>query len=153
MNPVRARMAKTAEDYGWSSARAHLGLKPPPAWLDPLNSNGTGQFQRHWPTPAHWQQSLATLTRREAAALRQATRADTALGSDEFISQLEQRYGIQLRPQPLGRPRKPPATGQLRSTITLADDDPGHGPRSHHDISATETRVAGLRVLRPAMPG
>ena len=120
MNPVRARMAKTAEDYGWSSARAHLGLAPRPAWLDPLTSKGTAQFQRHWPTPAHWQQSLATLTRREAAALRQATRADTALGSDEFISQLEQRYGIQLRPQPLGRPRKPPATGQLRSTITLA---------------------------------
>ena len=114
MNPVRARLCPAAADYRWSSARAHLDLAPPPAWLD------TAQFQRHWPTPAHWQQSLATLTRREAATLRQATRADTALGSDEFITQLEQRYGIQLRPQPLGRPRKPPTTGQLRSTVSLA---------------------------------
>lgn len=107
MNSVRARLAPTAADYRWSSARAHLGLDPAPDWLD------LPQFHRHWPTPAHWQQSLATLTRREAAALRCATRADTALGSEEFLSQLEQRYAIQLRPKPLGRPRKPPSADAL----------------------------------------
>ena len=114
MNPVRARLAATAPDYRWSSARAHLGLEPPPVWLD------TTQFQRRWPTPADWQESLTTLTRLEAAALRQATRADTALGSDDFIAQLEQRYAVQLRPKPLGRPRKPPTADPSPSAILAA---------------------------------
>ena len=34
LNPVRARMVVRAEDGEWSSARAHLGLAPPSAWLD-----------------------------------------------------------------------------------------------------------------------
>ena len=34
LNAVRARMVARAEDGEWSSARAHLGLVPPPAWLD-----------------------------------------------------------------------------------------------------------------------
>ena len=33
-NAARARMVARAEDGEWSSARAHLGLAPTPAWLD-----------------------------------------------------------------------------------------------------------------------
>ena len=104
LNPVRARLTKTAEDYRWSSNRAHLGLEAPPEWLD-LN-----EFLRRWPTPASWRASLATLTRREVAAVRRATRHDSALGSDEFLQNLERTYQIRLRALPIGRPRKGPAT-------------------------------------------
>lgn len=33
-NPVAARMVPRAGDWAWSSYRAHVGLAPPPAWLD-----------------------------------------------------------------------------------------------------------------------
>ena len=104
LNPVRARLAKSAEDYRWSSARAHLGVETLPEWLD------MDQFLRRWPTPASWRDSLATLTRREVPAVRRATRHDSALGSDEFLQNLERTYQIRLRALPIGRPRKGPAT-------------------------------------------
>ena len=104
LNPVRARLAKSAEDHHWSSARAHLGLEAPPEWLD------VDQFRRRWPTPATWRDSLATLTRREVAAVRRATRHDSVLGSEEFLQNLERTYQIRLRALPIGRPRKRPAT-------------------------------------------
>ena len=102
LNAVRARIAKTAAAYRWSSAQAHLGLAKTPTWLD------IDQFQRHWSTPAVWRESLTTLTRREVAAIRRATRHDSALGSDDFIQNLELTYRIQLRATPLGRVRKCP---------------------------------------------
>ena len=68
------------------------------------------QFLRRWPTSASWRDSLATLTRREVAAVRRATRHDSALGSDEFLQNLERTYHIRLRALPIGRPRKGPAT-------------------------------------------
>ncbi len=113
MNPVRAQVAKRAADFRWSSARAHLGLDPTPAWLD------SDQFHRHWPTPATWQSRLDALSRTQAAALRHAG----ALGSDAFITHLESTYQVQLRPKPLTEARKRPtqdfhalAAGSLSAT-------------------------------------
>jgi len=34
LNPVRAKMVKRPEDWGWSSYRAHTGQVETPAWLD-----------------------------------------------------------------------------------------------------------------------
>jgi len=100
-NPVRARMVKSAADFRWSSARAHLGLDPAPDWLD------TTQFGRHWPTSDLWADRLTTLTRREAAALRRATRHELPLGSDDFIRGLEETFARPLRPKPPGRALQP----------------------------------------------
>ncbi len=111
LNPVRARLVTAPQDHAWSSARAHLGLAPAPAWLD------TEQFHRHWPSPEHWRQSLSTLTRREVAALRRATRHDAALGSDDFLDTLERAHEIRLRARPTGRPRKGPSA-DLASPIS-----------------------------------
>jgi len=102
-NPVRARMVKTAADFRWSSARAHLGLEPAPEWLD------TADFDGRWPTPAHWADQLTTLTRREAATIRRATRHELPLGSDDFIRGLEEAFARPLRPKPPGRALKPVA--------------------------------------------
>ena len=99
LNPVRARLAKAAEDHRWSTVRAHLGLETPPEWLD------MDQFLRRWPTPDSWRDSLATLTRREVAAVRRATRHDSALGSDEFLQNLERTYQ-----NPPARPPHRPAS-------------------------------------------
>ena len=111
LNAVRAHLVKQADLDAWSSARVHLGIDPAPPWLD------TGQFQRHWPNPAAWRDRLASFTRREAAALRQATRHDSALGSDTFLQQLEQTYAVQLRPKPPTQIRKAPqsSTAECRT--------------------------------------
>ena len=36
LNPVRARLVKRAEDWAWSSYRAHSGLTERPQWLDSI---------------------------------------------------------------------------------------------------------------------
>ena len=75
-----------------------------PRWLD------TKHFQRHGrhgPTPGDWRNSLGAFTSREFSALRMATRYGTALGSDDFVQQLEQTYSVQLPAKPLGWPRSP----------------------------------------------
>ena len=64
-----------------------------------------------------WGPNLGRLTRREAAALRLATRHDTAFGSPEFVEEMERKYGVQLRAKPLDRPRKPP---QAEAALTAA---------------------------------
>ena len=108
---IRARMVASAEDGEWSSARAHLGLAPTSAWLD------TREFAQNWPSPEDSRESPGRLARRESAALRLATRHDTALGSPEFVDQMERKYGVQLHAKPLGRPRKPP---QAEAALTAA---------------------------------
>ena len=70
------------------------------------------------PAPKDWRKSLGRLARRESAALRLATRHDTAFGSPEFVEEMERKYGVlQLRAKPLGRPRKPP---QAEAALTAA---------------------------------
>ena len=88
-----------------------IGAISTSTWLD------TEQFQRHWPTPGDWHHSLGALTSREAAALRIVTRHETALGSDDFVQQLEQTYSVQLRAKSLGLPRKP-STAQSLLPVT-----------------------------------
>ena len=114
-NAAWARMVARAEDWEWSSARAHLGLAPTPAWLD------TRELAQNRLSPEDWRESLGTQSgetdRREAAALRLASRHDTAFGSPEFVEEMERKYGVQLHAKPLGRPRKPP---QAEAALTAA---------------------------------
>lgn len=109
LNAVRARIVESAADHRWSSARAHLGLEPPPEWLDTL------EFGQRWTGPAQWEESLSTLTRREIAAIRQATRHD----SDTFVDNLERTFAVQLRARPLGRPRKQAGSDTSTQAVTL----------------------------------
>ena len=65
-----------------------------------------------------WGPNLGRLTGPEAAALRLATRHDTAFGSPEFVEKMERKYGVlQWHAKPLGRPRKPP---QAEAALTAA---------------------------------
>lgn len=104
LNAMRARLVTTLDDFRWSSARVHLGLDSAPSWLD------LALFQQRWEKPDSWRDALPTLTRRQVADLRLATRHDTALGSDAFIAHLERVYDIQLRAKPLGKLRKTPGS-------------------------------------------
>jgi len=98
LNPVRAGLVMRAEDYPWSSARAH-------AWEeeDPLLSPSQ-------PFPGavkDWVDWLAAgLREDEINDLRIHTRTGRPLGSPGFLDHLEGVLNRILRPQKAGRKRK-----------------------------------------------
>ncbi|MGC8745758.1 MAG: transposase [Candidatus Saccharicenans sp.] len=96
-NPVRAGLVSKAEDYPWSSARAHIfGIKDPVLSSIPL-ARQIGD----------WRAYLRQQERDEdIEAFRKNQGNGLPLGSEEFINRLENLTGICLRPRPRGRPPK-----------------------------------------------
>ena len=99
-NPVRAGLVARAEDYPWSSARAHaLGID------DPLLAP-----DRPFPGPvttAGWSAYLAEPDDEELLrAIRRNTNTGWPTGSPEFVANLEARLGRTLTRQKAGRKPK-----------------------------------------------
>jgi hypothetical protein len=62
-----------------------------------------------------WRQELGgALPSTEMEALRLWTHTGRPLGSDAFLSKLETVLGRRVRPLPVGRPRKPRPTNEVR---------------------------------------
>jgi putative transposase len=99
-NPVRAGIVRRAEDYPWSSAAAHCGLRD-----DPLLCSLPE------PRPAattNWSAWLAdTDDERILAKLRLHTRTGRPVGDDRFIADLELRLGRRVHAWAVGRPKRP----------------------------------------------
>ena len=92
LNPVRARLARRARDWRWSSARAHLaGADDELVRVRPLLA-----LAPDWPDFL-----AAGLGEDEHAAIRAGERTGRPLGSARFIARLEKRLD-----RPLAR-RKP----------------------------------------------
>jgi putative transposase len=106
LNPVRARLVACAEDWAWSSARAHLagrddGLVRVAPLLDRI-----GRFCDLVDSESD---------RLAFAALRAAETTGRALGSREFVATLERATGRRLRPQkPERKPNAPTDQPQLQ---------------------------------------
>ena len=98
-NPVRAGLARSAWEYPWSSAAAHLGRPDPAGLVD----------EAAWREASRNIDFKAMLMRaekeRDLAALRQNTLSGRPLGSDSFLSKLEVALGCRLRPLAVGRPK------------------------------------------------
>ena len=98
LNPVRAGMVSRAQDYLWSSAAAHCGLRN-----DPLLSGACPFLSeiRDW---SEW----LKLPEDESVgdAIRNHTQTGRPLGPKEFVLQLERQVNRDLRPQKRGRKRK-----------------------------------------------
>lgn len=100
-NPVRARIVRRAENYRWSSAQAHCGLKfdaalsTDPAWLRQL---GAVDNWPEWLAGGNPPEQLEVLRRHVERSL--------PCGSEAFLRRLERRAGQPLRPRPRGRPKK-----------------------------------------------
>jgi putative transposase len=107
LNPVRARLADRAADYAWSSAAAHCGLAASvPEWLDSHALHA--RF-----TPDAWRERLAMpQPRADVAALRRATRAESAFGEPGFVEELEAKFQVRLCSLPPGAPPKKPIQSQ-----------------------------------------
>ena len=98
LNPVRARLAQSADLYEWSSARYHLGLEPPLPLLR------MSPWSEHFSVET-WREALQdTANTADADELRQCTGRGRPWGNTEFLKGLEKRVGRQLLPRPVGRP-------------------------------------------------
>jgi putative transposase len=107
LNPVRAGLADRAEDWPWSSARAHLAGEDPSGLVD------CSEWGQRW-SPGLWKDCLA-MGIGDACLLdriREATRTGRPAGNLEFVQDLERRCGRVLQPGTPGR--KPRATSAAR---------------------------------------
>jgi putative transposase len=97
LNPVRAGLVTRAEQWAWSSARAHLlGRDDRLVKVAPL----LGMVP-------DWRRFLnSALPEKELRELREHSRTGRPLGSDSFLDRLEGIVGRILRPQKGGRPSK-----------------------------------------------
>ena len=91
-NPVRAGVAETPEEYEWSSAGCHCGLRS-----DSLLS----QVEMPWPVP-DWSAYLRDEPDEETAVIRQRTRTGRPCGSPAFVQTLESTLGRSLTPHKRG---------------------------------------------------
>ncbi len=99
LNPVRAGLVERAEDYPWSSARAHCGLSQ-----DPLLSNEVIFAS----AISDWSDYLGQgLPESTLEIFRRNTLTGRPTGSDEFVRRLESETKRRLRPHARGRKRKP----------------------------------------------
>lgn len=98
LNPVRAGLVARAEDWPWSSARAHLSGQ----------DDGLVRMQPLLGQVGDWAAFLdAGLTGAEREAIRAGERTGRPLGSEAFVTDLEQRLGRVLARQKPGRKPKP----------------------------------------------
>jgi putative transposase len=101
LNPVRAGMVELAENYPWSSARAHCGLR-----TDPVLSSSP-DWQRKIARIIDWSSWLAEgCGRSELETLRQNAPKGLPCGSTSFVDALEASSNKRLRLRAKGRPRK-----------------------------------------------
>jgi putative transposase len=97
-NPVRAGMVKRAEDYEWSSAAAHAGLREDGVLADGLPLKEEIPDWRAWLAEPEREETVRRLHRRTAKGL--------PCGSESFVRWVERKMGIRLHDRPQGRPRK-----------------------------------------------
>jgi putative transposase len=105
-NPVRAGMERRAENYRWSSAAAHCGMRPD-ALLD-THSN----WSKHLAQVEDWSAWLGEGDESdELTMLRRNADKGLPCGSETFVRSLELQAGRVLTYRPQGRPK---ATDELK---------------------------------------
>ncbi len=96
-NPVRAGMVVRAEDYDWSSARAHLAGR----------DNGLVRVKPMLDRVSNWREYLESGVDDTAVKLLEKhSNTGRPLGDEAFLDTLEQKLGRVLRPLKPGRKRK-----------------------------------------------
>lgn len=100
LNPVRAGLVASADEWPWSSARAHLSGR------DDCLVNVAPQLAM----VADWRALLSSgLGEEELREFGEHSRTGRPLGRKAFVERLEHVVGRLLRPQKAGRPRKLPS--------------------------------------------
>ena len=113
MNPVRAGLAAVAEDWPWSSARAHTGGADRTGLLE------DAAWRKRW-LPAEWRETLAEGVANAALIerIRAATRTGRPAADEAFITELERVEGRALRSMKRG-PKTRPATDERQLQLEV----------------------------------
>ena len=97
LNPVHAGMVKRAEEYPWSSARAHLAGE----------NDGLVKVRPMLNRVDNWSDYLGSdLNESEMELFRKHGRTGRPLGDERFMMRLERLTGIDFRPKKVGRKGK-----------------------------------------------
>jgi REP-associated tyrosine transposase len=97
-NPVRAGLARRAEEYRWSSAAAHCGPRADPVLTTDPN------WQQRLKIISNWSAWLACPDEdRHLEMLRSKADKGLPCGSNEFVENLEHASGRHLKGRPQGR--------------------------------------------------
>ncbi len=100
-NPVRAKMVEKAEEYRWSSAASHCGLRKDSVLSD--RKMWRDQFE----AIGDWSSWLSADDGVEQVdVLRRNVEKGLPCGSESFVSKLSQSIGRVLEFRPQGRPNK-----------------------------------------------
>lgn len=100
-NPVRAKMVRKAENYAWSSAAGHCGLR-----TDTL-LNESSAWLKQYEGEGEWSAWLAEGEQpAQLDILRRHVEKGLPCGAERFVRKLERMAGRELRHRALGRPRK-----------------------------------------------
>jgi putative transposase len=93
LNPVRAKLVGAAEDWRWSSARAHVTGKP-----DGLTDlSALAGVHRNWRAMLRHGLEAGDMSEEEAAAIEAHIRTGRPRGSEAFVDALEARTGRALK--------------------------------------------------------
>jgi putative transposase len=107
LNPVRARLAERAEDWPWSSTRAHLAGKDDHVVKVAPALERVGDFAAFLSEP--FDEALSY------AALRQAESVGRPIGSSEWLADMEARTGLTLRAMKRGPKPKAKAKAKAKA--------------------------------------
>lgn len=94
LNPVRAKLVERAEDWQWSSVRAHLSGKDDTLVRVAPALERYGRFADFLGSPADYTEAWRALRRSESTG--------RPLGSPKWIASLEEKTGRNLAPQKRG---------------------------------------------------
>lgn len=97
-NPVKAHIVESAEDYLWSSASAHAGLK-----TDKVLADDCYIVERIKDWSAYLREKEDTVLVED---IRQSTKTGRPCGDDRFLMEMEELLQRKLTALPKGRPRK-----------------------------------------------
>jgi len=101
MNPVRARLVEKAEDYRWSSAAAHCGLRKDSVLTD------RKKWRDQFGAIGDWSSWLSVDGGMEQVdVIRRNVEKGLPCGSESFVTKLSQSIGRMLEFRPQGRPNK-----------------------------------------------
>jgi putative transposase len=102
LNPVKARLVRSAEDWRWSSATAHVTGK-----ADGFTDLGAlAGVHRNWRAMLRHGLEAGDLDEGEAAAIEAHIRTGRPLGSEAFVERLEAKTGRALKRRKPGRKPK-----------------------------------------------
>jgi putative transposase len=113
LNPVRAGLVRRAEEWPWSSVRAHVDGRPDPLVLTAPLADRLGAG-----VGAYFDCDVVEETRLQ---LRQSTQTGRPLGGEGWIKEIEQLTGLELSVPRRGRPPKNGDTHSFPSNRADAD--------------------------------